>query len=72
MSALAAKVGRFGTPLEISAFPPGFWKIVRVATLPEALLLATGMGASLPGVAEGDIRAGTTATMQLRESLSGQ
>lgn len=72
MSAVAAKVGRFGTPLEISAFPPGFWKIVRVATLPEALLLATGMGASLPGVAEGDIRAGTTATMQLRESLSGQ
>ncbi|MEO8383170.1 MAG: carboxypeptidase-like regulatory domain-containing protein [Acidobacteriota bacterium] len=66
LDAVAMKIGRFGSPLSM-ALASGFWKVVRVASMPQWRSLANGMGMSLPAITELRLRAGTTETVHLNE-----
>lgn len=65
LDAVAIKLGQSGMPLVIPALAAGRWKLVRVDSMQQWLSLASGLGASLPGVAEVTLRAGATEMIQL-------
>jgi hypothetical protein len=65
LSAVAVKIGRFGSPLTIPALAAGRWNLVRIESLPQWLALGSGMAGSLPTVAEITLSAGATETIHL-------
>ncbi|MBV9494571.1 MAG: carboxypeptidase regulatory-like domain-containing protein [Acidobacteria bacterium] len=57
LSAIAAKIGRLGSPLVIRSFPAGSWKVLRVSSLGDWTMLTNGLSGSAKGVADVKVRA---------------
>lgn len=68
LSAVAVKIGQFGTALSIPALAAGSWKVVRIDSLRDWVALAGGLGMSLPTVAEVTLRSGGFETIHLNDT----
>lgn len=62
---VAGTLGQPGAPLAIPALAAGRWKLVRIESPQQWSALARGLGASLPAVAEVNLRAGAPEKIQL-------
>jgi hypothetical protein len=62
---VARITGGFRAPLTISALPAGRWRVVRVVTAAQWASLATGMGVSIPSVADLTLSPGNVQTVRL-------
>jgi hypothetical protein len=58
LAMVARMLGMRGTPLTIPRLAAGSWKVVRVDTLEQFSMLATGRGSLLPVVAKADLQPG--------------
>jgi hypothetical protein len=67
LTAVAARIGRFGSPLTIPALAVGRWRLIRPASLPQWLALGGGLAGSLPAAAELTLRPGETKTLTVYE-----
>jgi hypothetical protein len=65
LSAVAAKLGRFGGPLVIAGLASGRWKLLRIESMSQWAALGAGMSGSLRGMADLVIDAGATQTVKL-------
>lgn len=72
LGTVATKIGRFGAPLDIPALAAGSWKVVRVLSRADRLALASGMAASLSGLAEIALRANARETIHLRDASAAR
>lgn len=70
LSAVAEVASRFGPPLQIPALATGHWRVIRLQSIPQWVALAMGQGGALPAVAEVNLDAGATQSINVYDTAA--